>query len=316
MEVKCARKVTTCLIDEITRKLPFAAAEQFRCNIKDGHINMPIDVLITGSWTIPQQFTIITSALKDLRKEVKAGALKEEIPWDELTFLSLKFLEKELSSINITKDRVIQSTEPLPITSKRVTQPPKPAKMKTDIGKATERPKVVRTSDQNTKAVPVRSQAPADAELIKRIHNVIYQRMNNGVPLYATPAHRYVKCDAVVCEFCSQMYKHLEITACSTFGHTQCNSVGWFPHVGIKLWKKLQRQHDAGSPFKPGTITKRKPEDLPRLSESAIFSTRLDPAESPKRRHVDEGSTQEDMEEDSSPLSKWSDQLAELDPLH
>lgn len=262
------RKVTADIIDKISKKLSFTLREMFLLSVKSGFNDLPLTTLVTGTWTVAQQFNIIQTALQDLRTNPDIANSKETIPWEELTTLLLKTLEKVLLDQSSPKDRTTCLTESTPVNTKAVT----PQLQKLKIAETGEATSGSTSSGKPAKASSRRSPILTDSDTIKRIQSVVHQRINEGVPLYSVRAQKYVKCDKVDCEFCKSMYQNMDLTACSVFGHTNCNSVGYFPHVGISMWKTLRRQHDSGQPFKPKVIIKREIGDLPRLSEAAHLS--------------------------------------------
>lgn len=62
--------------------------------------------------------------------------------------------------------------------------------------------------------------------------------------LFATPGHAHIKCSTENCAFCSHLFHTVNITKCT--GHKRCNSIGYYPHVGVSLWRILKKKHDSG----------------------------------------------------------------------
>jgi len=98
---------------------------------------------------------------------------------------------------------------------------------------------------------PIR--APNDMQ-IKAYLEMVFKE--SGTHLYST--HPWVTkiCSSKQCIFCRTMFKSLVVTKCGSdtgFPCTEgkpCNTIGYFPHVGVKLWKRLKPAHTGAHPFK------------------------------------------------------------------
>lgn len=99
------------------------------------------------------------------------------------------------------------------------------------------------TPNRSTPPPPVKM-GPAQVDgLRKRLKNI----MTSKTSLYATPAHAFIKCVKTDCEFCRSLFTTLNITRCE--GHKKCCSIGWYPHIGLPLWKMTKKRHDQNLPF-------------------------------------------------------------------
>lgn len=299
-----SRKLAAAIVNKIGNKLPPALAEAFRCRVKAGYQSLPLENLVQGSWTVQQQFSIIERSLKDLIADVDAIKQRETIPWMEISFLLLRMVEKSTLSRQTPVDRVIPVAKPQKKESRRASLSTTPLMITSPS------PDVPVNHTDKASSPPPRT--PTDAVVVDRIYRVVAQRLNDSVCLYDTRCHKYVKCERVDCEFCRSMYTNLELTQCSMFGHPNCNSVGYFPHIGITMWKMLRKQHDAGSPFVPKLLGKVKPTDLPRLSARAPpVSTGV--PENRKRIRTASGNDPFQLPIENHGSKPWIDSVEELE---
>ena len=294
--------VVARIIEQTSRKLPLPLSEAFMARIKAGYCDLPVTTLVKGDYTVGQQFSIIRTSVKELKEEAKStGSI---LPWEEMWNVCLDILEKtSYSSAPTTTPKEVSSTSgrkssakpnnQLPTTSVAV---PKAVDLKSSGG-------------QKPTPKPSQHSAPSDQNVIRQIREVLRkEKVSGSRPIYDRKGQRYVKCKSPDCRFCSTMYESLHLTSCERFGHPPCNSAGWFPHVGITMWKSLRRQHDAGAPFVAKDSTP-KPGELPSLSSSA-------PSEAPafgttpnaiahKRKRIDEGP----LSPASTSSSSWADEV-------
>lgn len=258
------RQVTSQLVENLEKRFAFSVAEQFRCNIKQGYGELSLPTLIRSDLSPKQQFTIIRKALQDLESVCLDSS--QPLPWRDVSFTLLRTLEDVFTSLGASEKKSTTtkaSTSGLPSVTPSKLKDPKPKKGV----KASETPVSTETQPKASSELTKSSEPVLSAERIKEIRTAVATRILGTEPLYAVKAQSYVKCTTTNCDFCTMMYNHLDLSACRMFGHQPCHTTGYFPHVGISMWKKLRKQHDAGQEFKPSPTTKRKEGDLPRLAE-------------------------------------------------
>lgn len=100
------------------------------------------------------------------------------------------------------------------------------------------------------KVAPVKKSSPAptelpDANAVEEIRRKLRALKDARKLKFDTAAHAHVKCKALNCSFCSVLFSTVHITKC--IGHKKCSTVGWYPHVGVPLWRLLRAKHDAGA---------------------------------------------------------------------
>lgn len=64
--------------------------------------------------------------------------------------------------------------------------------------------------------------------------------------LFAVPSQGHISCRQPGCKFCREMFCNTDVTSCGKYDHKNCTKSGFFPHVGIKLWKILRSKHNSG----------------------------------------------------------------------
>lgn len=280
-----SRKLAAKLVENIVKLLDKPLAEAFRCYVKSGYHNLAITTLIQGSWTVGQQFDIIRKALKDLKADLASQGDTRSVPWEDITMLMLRTLEQTLAVSSFTQETRAPSAH----TSVPLAPRGKSTSVAQSKAKGIEATKPVDIIACEPSASSGNIIVPTDPQLVQRILEIVAQPLKDTKPLYATYGQRYVKCNSRNCEFCETMFNNLAVTQCSKFGHTPCNSVGWYPHVGVSMWKQLRRQHDSGLQFIPKSSVV-KPGELPRLSS---------------RNHVAQpSSTDLDIEEQNTPCKR------------
>lgn len=274
------RKAAADLVDAMSKKLPLAIGEEFLANVREGLVRLPLSTMLSGTWTVRQQFSIIKEALKDLDKIEEIRDNLDPIPWRDLSFLLLNRLELVMTDRNSLENTATRLTEP------------SPAKIK--VAANTKGPNIQRHGEASSgkiepptsKANPRPLKVPdISADKVAIIQQSLIKRVKDGAHPYDVRANRYVKCANKDCVFCNTMYHNLELTACAMFGHPPCIPEGYFPHVGISMWKTLRRQHDDGQTFKVRKDITRRPGDLPRLSEANPILT-VCPPTSPQRKRA------------------------------
>lgn len=237
--------------------MPLNIREEFITGLRTEMHTYPIHVILRGDIPLATMFAIIKRSLQKVHEV--ATSRGEPFPWDQLFNIMFDSYERLISQSThgeAPKAKTkVPSTQPVNISQQQsssrnnvMMQPSSAAKKDNNS----------RSSLQDHK--PVIQIPPVEEVLMELNHYAASPK------LYARPGQKYIKCKQDHCSFCTAMFEHMVITPCSRFGHANCNTVGWFPHVGISLWKSLRSQHDAGMPFKPRTV-EIKDEELPPLSQ-------------------------------------------------
>lgn len=88
----------------------------------------------------------------------------------------------------------------------------------------------------------------------------------------------YIDCKHTRCSFTRTLFTQVALTKC--VGHKKCVPSGWFPHVGMTLWKSLASKHTELSIFKAKTRVLKDNEMQPlavylqdRNSSSSVMDT-------------------------------------------
>lgn len=217
-------------------------------------MELPLQTLNRGEFTISQQFAILRSAIKELK-----DSHESEIPWELMWNMCLDSFESTLNHPTpaIIPSNTIASADP---ASSQDTE--KDRRMLTKALSITS--KKTRATDATAHPKPSPPPIPADQE-IQQVAKSLHNEVLKTSPLYDRKGQKYVRCTRTGCRFCKDMFMHLNISSCERMGHEPCHSTGWFPHIGITMWKVLRRQHDSGSLFIP-KMTQPKAGELPCLS--------------------------------------------------
>lgn len=71
----------------------------------------------------------------------------------------------------------------------------------------------------------------------------------------------YMDCKHTLCSFTRTLFQNIALTKC--VGHKKCVPSGWFPHVGMTLWKSIASKHSEGSIFTAKSRTLKPNEMMP-----------------------------------------------------
>lgn len=250
VETTNTRKLAAKLVENIRKSLPFELQEEFLVSIREGYRDLPVATLITGTWTVKQQFDVIRKSLKTLKTVSERLGQEHNIHWEKLTFILLHTIEDSVS-LSTAKDVSPKNTHTTVASRKQgksapAALPDEPPGCIDSWVNEVERAEQQLILD-DTRANSGLTEVPAfNKTAIKR---ALVQRLENNEILYATPGQKYVKCNVQNCKFCVEMYKNLDLTSCARLRHVDCIPGGFFPHVGVSMWKKVQRQHDNNQAF-------------------------------------------------------------------
>lgn len=61
---------------------------------------------------------------------------------------------------------------------------------------------------------------------------------------------RYIKCGVKKCGFCIQLFMHTDVTSCGRYKHPPCHPCGFYPHIGLHLWKQVKMSHNAREEYR------------------------------------------------------------------
>lgn len=292
-----ARSAIAQLVSKVSACMPLPESEQFQANIKAGYTRLPLTVLVKGEYSPSQQFSIVRTALKELKEELEHNA-SSNIPWEKMWNICLDQFERMLSTPSITPKGHSRAEGQASSAMDRGHQSPGTAATTIRAQKS--------TAQSGPKKVPPKpnlTDVPTDQKVIRQIQEQVHADGSRKSQPYDTKGQRYVKCKAPGCRFCRKMFASLHLTSCERFGHEPCNSAGWFPHVGITMWKSLRRQHDAGADF----ITRQcdvKPGELPCLS--SLPQSVSAPLVSPHKRPRNDG----DVSPPASPV-RWAEEMSD-----
>jgi len=98
---------------------------------------------------------------------------------------------------------------------------------------------------------------------LEAVYQSVTKFVDNG---FRTKFHKSLDCRIKSCLFCKNMYSYVNLTACNSM-HTNtkpCVPTGWYPHVGIGLWKCIKPAHDKGKPYR-ADVKPVKTQELPPL---------------------------------------------------
>jgi len=90
---------------------------------------------------------------------------------------------------------------------------------------------------------------PFDKIPSAEVYEELAQHFKNSKIPYSVGAQSYITCRKRGCKFCKDMFYHTHITRCDIYNHTPCVPSGFFPHIGMRLWKILKRLHDSGTEY-------------------------------------------------------------------
>lgn len=218
--------------------MPLPIREEFTSCMRLELQAYPVQVLIRGQIPLASMFANIRRSLQKTREVVVSRGTT--VPWESLFYEVLESYEHIVTANpgEVPKTKT-KPTQP----AAEHNQPSRSASNKVKEGSSS-------TAKKDNKSMPLPGavavpEKPSIDEVLSELS--INQEASE---LYRRPGQKYIKCKVVDCQFCPAMYKSMAITPCSRFGHANCNQLGWFPHVGISLWKTLRSQHDAGMPFK------------------------------------------------------------------
>lgn len=167
------------------------------------------------------------------------------------------------------------ATQPLMLSNstKSSTPPPIQKENKRNLDKN-------KAEKSNQVSEPKRIEAmpkPAGADL-DAVYQSITEVVDRGI---RTKFHKSLDCRSKTCLFCKNMYSYVNITACNSMhSNTKpCVPTGWYPHIGIGLWKCIKAAHDKGKPFR-AEMKPPKPQELPPLIQwQAKLAESLEPAQ-------------------------------------
>lgn len=103
------------------------------------------------------------------------------------------------------------------------------------------------------------------AQLTEDERTKVYTKLQKIGPC-KTKANKHIKCSIPQCKFCQALYHHVNLTCCDAIhpASKKCISEGWYPHVGVGLWKVLEHHHSSG-------IYKPKPRPLRETEGPSIY---------------------------------------------
>lgn len=81
---------------------------------------------------------------------------------------------------------------------------------------------------------------------------------------------KHITCTDSQCSFCKSLFMNIPLTKCN---HKACTPGGWYPHVGERLWKALQKHHKPGNFFLPKE-TGTKDGQLPSIIQAKVEAAR------------------------------------------
>lgn len=176
---------------------------------------------------------IIIQTLDTLQDEVCRDETQSVLYWKMVSALILQSLSKRPNQNGVTS------------VVSRVTGPPKVGSVKVQPRGSTTLPNFV---DHFALCKP--SVEPVAEQVLKQLSEL---RLSTIKPLYRNKYHYYIRCRSSRCDFCLTMFYHMSLTSCISLHHGDipCHHTGYFPHVGLRLWKQLRTRHDSGEPFKP-----------------------------------------------------------------
>lgn len=149
-------------------------------------------------------------------------------------------------------------------------------------------------------------------------------------PLYSNCI--WSKCELPLCQFCRGLFKDSSITKCHDYpkGHKvvdgtmqTCSSSGWYPHVGVRLWKTLRGPHARGENYQFSEMVRENSlRSLPQTSPTpSPIKRKLEKGDSssiPSRRRTtspfEEGEISDCtlIDDESLDSLSWEDEVSQL----
>lgn len=81
---------------------------------------------------------------------------------------------------------------------------------------------------------------------VDKVYNDLFTYLATDRPPYNHVP--YIECKHTQCAFTRTLFQNIALTKCE--GHKKCVPSGWFPHVGLTLWKSLASKHTEDTIFK------------------------------------------------------------------
>jgi len=221
--------------------------------------------------------------------------------WNPVTAILLKNLEDlvRLNEVDDISSRISTTSLTAPVPTNRI---------RTD-SQAAPKKKVVKPLSLTRQQVnDVDSSAP-----ILQDRDAITIRAETKGPWFPHLSH--VKCSAVECSFCEQLWHALHLTRCVDIKchkkGVKCNTLGWSAHVFPTMWLAAKIDHDAGRPF-PGLATyASKPQK--DTATSASVADKVDGRTSPTFAEVVSSQRKRVLDVDMAPMSPLSPKQSRLE---
>lgn len=103
--------------------------------------------------------------------------------------------------------------------------------------------------------------AKPKGDKVQAVYNDLMAYLGSDVPMYGRVP--YIDCKLTNCSFTRTLFQNVALTKCT--GHKKCVASGWFPHVGITLWKSLASKHTHETIFSARS-RKLKDNEMPSLA--------------------------------------------------
>jgi len=138
---------------------------------------------------------------------------------------------------------------------------------------------------------------PMDELTVQSIQTSVRTYRSENSVLYRNAMH--IKCTKPECAFCIAAFTTLNLTRC--VDHIPCTKLGWFPHIGKPLWKRLRPSHDRGLPYRPKKVEPKAGEILSPWTEP-VRATTPTQCQLPETQTV----TDDDLSRDSTASQEMS----------
>lgn len=127
-----------------------------------------------------------------------------------------------------------------------------------------------------------------EGQRLANVYADLQTKLSTPGHVFATPAFKFIKCEAQDCMFCRSLFVNFQLTKC--VGHHKCTKSGWYPHFGPTLWKRFTKLHTKQQTFE-ATDRDLKAYELPSF---CLYSKGLPSNTPPHRMECNESASEDD----------------------
>jgi hypothetical protein len=158
------------------------------------------------------------------------------------------------------------------------------------------------------------AEPPMDLERVNHIRSEVASALQGDGPYFLATIQKN-GCSKAKCRFCSTLAHSVHLTPCARI-HPKtkpCHTIGWWPHIGYKMWNQIRFAHKRGEDFKLKEVPC-KSGDIPMIRH-LVSQTSAQSLASPLKRPRDSDESHLECTSSKMLSSDWSDNLSESDTL-